>query len=436
MSRLYISAGKIFKKVQAKRASIKTLALNAGNGKQKIFALVSETSKYANVIRRIVATVPEFKETDQSVLYIMLYEHLFGKGIKGGGSIKRLIKKYDNTLKESLEKIRKEKNVSNDIELLPEKLRGRGKTNKPRYIRLNTLLMKDSDERFMELVKQYDAKKDEHVPNLYVFPPNTGKYLHDHELVKNGHLILQDKSSCFPAYILADRIDLKDARVIDACAAPGNKTSHLAAMLNNRVREIVAFDKDSKRLELLSRRMMEAGANSVKPQLQDFLQTSGRDYIDVRAILLDPSCSGSGMERHNETYDPERLKNLAEFQKKCLRHALSFPNVQRVTYSTCSIYQEENEDVVKEILQDEEVCANFKLIPALPSWKRRGLLCEGLTKHESECLIRVDPEKDLGGGFFVACFHRKKKKRKRLSKKRREKLRERKRRLLETEEGE
>jgi 25S rRNA (cytosine2278-C5)-methyltransferase len=428
MSRLYISAGKILDKVSRKRASIKTLALNGKhNGKQKIYALVAETHKYADVIERLIESCgTELKETNESVLRIMIFEHLFGKGIKGGGALKRLILKYDKNLRETLSKIKKEKNVKNNIELLPENLRGRGKSNRPRYVRVNTLLMKVSDDRFLKLVKAHGARKDEHVPNVYKFPPNTD--LHDHILVRDGCLILQDKSSCFPAYVLTDTLDVRDGTVIDACAAPGNKTSHLASILSGRLGdgEIVAFDKDPKRLELLTRRMKEAGASSVvRTKLQDFLQTE-LNNDNVRAVLLDPSCSGSGMRHSDTSYDPERLKHLSAFQKRCLKHALSFPNVRRVTYSTCSVYREENEDVVIEVLK--EFGSDFKLIPCIPKWERRGLMdCEGLTKEQSKCLLRVDPEKDLIGGFFVACFQRKKKKRKRLSKKRREKKR---RRLL------
>ncbi|KDO73576.1 hypothetical protein CISIN_1g0135151mg, partial [Citrus sinensis] len=84
----------------------------------------------------------------------------------------------------------------------------------------------------------------------------------------------------------------------------------------------------------------------------------------VRAILLDPSCSGSGTAAERldhllpshasgHTADPtemERLNKLSAFQKKALRHALSFPGVERVVYSTCSIHQVENEDVIKSVL--------------------------------------------------------------------------------------
>jgi len=70
-----------------------------------------------------------------------------------------------------------------------------------------------------------------------------------------------------------------------------------------------------------------------------------------------------------------------------------------VTYSTCSIHEEENEGVVQAALKAQE---KFRLIQALPEWKRRGLtVFEG-----AENCIRTVPEEDKTHGFFVACFER------------------------------
>ena len=75
----------------------------------------------------------------------------------------------------------------------------------------------------------------------------------------------------------------------------------------------------------------------------------------MRAILLDPSCSGSGMaSRLDHFMDAEddseegrrRLQKLSDFQKQALLHAFSFPQVRHVVYSTCSVHNEENEHVL------------------------------------------------------------------------------------------
>jgi len=90
-------------------------------------------------------------------------------------------------------------------------------------------------------------------PFLQVF--GAGTDLHDHSLVTNGKAILQDKASCFPAHALRPA---KGAHVIDACAAPGNKTSHAAAMLGAGKGRVYAFEVDPRRCRLLNSRMEQA----------------------------------------------------------------------------------------------------------------------------------------------------------------------------------
>ena len=323
-------------------------------------------------------------------------------------------------------------------------------------------------------------KDDEHIPNLLLFPP--GSDLHDHPLVKSGALILQDKASCFPVHVLLGKEGGREGRreewwvgdVIDACAAPGNKTSHAAALLQEQATEaaaaaaaaagggcqtggsaprpasvssvVYALDRDRHRLDVLRERvigLMGAKGGLVVPLLQDFLAVNqqqqlhqqsegkggggkkgkrgkmgvegGREggmegrFREVRAIMLDPSCSGSGMiksmERRVEEEEEEgnerkkggrkqwtprdlngggkkgkegeeeegeeeeeerrstkavikdggatqRLRALSQFQFKALVKALvDFPMVNRVVYSTCSIHVEENEMVVAAALE-------------------------------------------------------------------------------------
>ena len=128
------------------------------------------------------------------------------------------------------------------------------------------------------------------LPELLVFPAQTD--LHDHPLYQAGHLILQDKASCLPAMLLAPP---PGSHVIDACAAPGNKTSHLAALLKNQGK-IFAFDQDAKRLASMATLLARAGVSCCELAEQDFLAVSPSDqrYCQVQYILLDPSCSGSG----------------------------------------------------------------------------------------------------------------------------------------------
>lgn len=101
---------------------------------------------------------------------------------------------------------------------------------------------------------------DKHLYDMLVFHQKTD--FHAHPLYTSGNIILQDKASCFPAHVCNPP---KDVHAIDACAAPGNKTSHLSALMKN-TGKIWAFDLDNRRLELLKKLTKKAGCKSKSQQ--------------------------------------------------------------------------------------------------------------------------------------------------------------------------
>mmetsp|Transcript_36617 Transcript_36617/g.146352 ORF Transcript_36617/g.146352 Transcript_36617/m.146352 type:complete len:145 (+) Transcript_36617:967-1401(+) len=128
--------------------------------------------------------------------------------------------------------------------------------------------------------------------------------------------------------------------VLDACAAPGNKTTHLASILSSMGSTIrpcvLALDRDEKRFQILKDRVKNAGAEDlVQCTRTDFLSIdpASKPFCDVKAIVLDPSCSGSGLvnrvsvSKSSDEEHVKRLDKLAHVQKLLLKHALSFPNV-------------------------------------------------------------------------------------------------------------
>ncbi|KAH7354145.1 S-adenosyl-L-methionine-dependent methyltransferase [Plectosphaerella cucumerina] len=279
---------------------------------------------------------------------------------------------------------------------------------------------------------------DEHVPNLVAVTP--GVDLTKTEAYRSGALILQDKASCFPAYLLDPHAEHGD--VIDSCAAPGNKTTHLAAIMSTHAPDvpgakkptIYAFERDDRRALTLEKMVKTAGS---KPMTriglgQDFLDVdpNADTYKDVGALLLDPSCSGSGIvgrdsmpelhlptavgnketktkpaadsrkrKREDTTTAPSpvlvdddgntttlsrhdlqtRLNALAGFQLTLLQHAMTFPSARRITYSTCSIHAEENEHVVLRALASDvarrrgwRVLPRGEQVTGMREWPVRG----------------------------------------------------------------
>jgi len=169
---------------------------------------------------------------------------------------------------------------------------------------------------------------DPHIPNLLIF--NSNAKLHQNEAYLTGKLILQDKASCMPAVVLVAE---EYGDFIDATAAPGNKTSHLSALMRNKG-TLFAFERDASRFKVLGKMLKKAGCKNVTSVNVDFLTTNPRDskYENVTHILLDPSCSGSGivnrldhlLESEAQTEDDtgERLDKLAAFQLSMIEHAM------------------------------------------------------------------------------------------------------------------
>jgi putative methyltransferase len=272
---------------------------------------------------------------------------------------------------------------------------------------------------------------DAFVPNLLVFP--VGTQFQSHPMYLDGSIILQDKASCLPPLALKPR---KGRAILDACAAPGMKTSLLASLIE-KDGIIYAIEKGTKRFETLKRMMELYGINSadkhcVQPIHNDFTNINPEDseYKDVEYILVDPSCSGSGMtgrvetdlqlfqSNESSTQQDERLQTLSYFQTKLLCHAMKFPNVKRIVYSTCSLYSQENEDVVAAALeynnnssQDDSDRSHrriFRVKEALPDWPHR---LENQNYDWASKCITSSLQEDGTDGFFVAVLERVKSKR-------------------------
>lgn len=422
---LYAAAAAVLEGLENRKGSLKGLVYTSSFQNVKpLYALVCETQRYSAVLDAVIASAGLLraeKKLRPHLAKVLVYELLLGKGFRGGGGRwKPLLGRHQARLKAELARLKVHRGVSRNEDLLEAGSRPGPASQVPRFVRVNTLKTcpDDAVDYFKRKGFSYQGRassledlralKGKHffldplLPELLVFPAQTD--LHEHPLYQAGHLILQDKASCLPAMLLAPP---PGSHVIDACAAPGNKTSHLAALLKNQGK-IFAFDLDAKRLASMATLLARAGVSCCELTEEDFLAVSPSDtrYARVQYILLDPSCSGSGMlsrqleEPGAEPPSKERLCALAAFQLRALRHALTFPTVQRLVYSTCSLSQEENEDVVREALQQSS--GAFRLVPVLPSWPHRGL---GTFPGAEHCL-RASPTTTLTGGFFIAVIER------------------------------
>jgi putative methyltransferase len=355
MSRQYMNASKAVTAIMTSSGSLKSYCNRNKVGKTD-YALICQTLKYVDVLEalfRMSEMSAETLDVNPGALFVYCYELLFGAGkIQGGGAVKRRLMEHAPSLRESLTKYLKIRGVTSHQDLIDSHFTEHAQM--PIYVRINTLKPGSANGlKDMKCIHE-EASMDKHIPNLVVLPAGT-KRTGELDRVKSSDWIIQDKASCMPSQILADVWCGGD--LIDACAAPGNKTSHLAALIMESGRgdavKILAFDKSEVRWKLLRDRMTKAAAVNVSPTNADFLAVDVNDplYSNVTAALVDPSCSGSGVVRaidrvyervrdglnHTEEVPAERLNQLRTFQIKAILKAMSFPKVNHVVYSTCSI---------------------------------------------------------------------------------------------------
>lgn len=428
----YFEAAGVLDKLDAKRGSIKGLiATVVEKNRKRTAALVIETLKYKQVLCDVIDASNLLKEerkkiTSRNLALVLVHDLLLANGIQAGdGAVKQAVFRHKTRLNSEFQKIKVKRGAKSAGELART---GDVRADSiPRYVRVNSTCwtteqaVKTFISRGYSLSGPFEDKgfsRDPHIENLLLFPPDT--QFVDDPLYTDGKIILQDKASCFPAYILAPPPQ-DDSVVIDATAAPGNKTSHLCAMMNNKGK-LFAFERDRKRFATLRTMLSRARCKNVEPVNADFLTVPPDDvrYAAVTHILLDPSCSGSGIVNRLDHLlqsdigkpgeEDARLQKLAGFQLLMIRHAMKFPSVRRIVYSTCSVHAVENERVVREALKAEECLeGRFRLAPptmVLPSWQRRGLPDEMDSPDDAASLIRCSPGDDATNGFFVALFIR------------------------------
>ena len=240
------------------------------------------------------------------------------------------------------------------------------------------------------------AKRSEYVPEcIYLLSgqaARTGAF-------RNGLITIQDESSMLPATVLNP---LPGMKVLDMCAAPGGKTTHIAEKMNNEG-SILATDLHPKKLDLIEENTARLGLTIVQTAPIDGRQAA--DYLKAEeydAILVDAPCSGLGVMRRKPdikyTKREEDLQSLQTIQLNILKNAVQLLKVGgKLVYSTCTVDKEENEGTVKAFL------ANHPEMEAVTLEN----LPEQLRTKQQDGMLQVFPQ-DIGSdGFFVAAFIKK-----------------------------
>ena len=175
--------------------------------------------------------------------------------------------------------------------------------------------------------------------------------------LESGHCYIQDPSTLFACQLLDPR---PGEKILDACAAPGGKTSYLAQLMQNRG-TIIACDRDPERLRILEDNVARLGTTIVHAIYHDWLRDDLLKQIasigPFDRVLVDAPCTNTGVIRRRldvrwrlRSEDFSRMPN----EQFIITHAglrLLKPGGVLV-YSTCSLEQEENEHVVRRLLSE------------------------------------------------------------------------------------
>ena len=213
------------------------------------------------------------------------------------------------------------------------------------------------------------------------------------KLYENGAIYLQSLSSMLPPLILNPK---EDAHILDMCAAPGSKTTQLAALTNNKAC-ITACEFDKIRAERLKYNLNKLGTSRVTVLVKDSRNLD--EFFRFDTIMLDAPCSGSGTvllnEESKQVFNQKVIDKCQKRQISLLKKGLSMLNKNGVlVYSTCSILKEENEQVLKACLNN-----NFELLPIDKEKYDLPYL------PSLENTITIAPT-ELYEGFFVAKIRR------------------------------
>ncbi|KAH8318026.1 hypothetical protein KR074_000763 [Drosophila pseudoananassae] len=412
----YRATAKILKAAVEQHKSIKTLIFEEKHARVRslhvVLRLYSENRGAVDNAIEETGLLKDNPNLDPSLAKVLVTELIFGrKQLNGESKPVQKVRSYEEKLKQAIS------------------VAGIEKKPNPRYVRINTNLyslsealeyLASEDWRRKELpadasyadflaavktLEEDEFMTDMHVEGVLVFHHKWFHYWSSHEFVKEKKFILQNKATCLAAELLAPP---SGSTVLDMCAAPGMKTLHLCNVMKNKGR-IYAVEQSRERYQVLCNITSEAGCDIVTPIFADALKMDAEKCPEVEYILVDPSCSGNGMQSRmsvcDEEKDDKRLFKLAGLQVKILNHAMTaFPNVKRIAYCTCSLYKEENEAVVKRCLQ---VNPSFKLLSCKKAlrnkWQNVGdTEFAKIGKNVLYCL----PDSDMTDGIFLALFEK------------------------------
>jgi 16S rRNA (cytosine967-C5)-methyltransferase len=227
--------------------------------------------------------------------------------------------------------------------------------------------------------------------------------MHGSPLWRDGAFVAQSRAAMLVARTLAPRAG---DRVLDLCAAPGGKTTHLAALMGGDG-EVVAVERNRRRSGALARTVERLGAKNVRVDVAD-AAAERPEGASFDRVLVDPPCSGLGTLQARADLRwrvaPDAVAEMAQSQAAILAAGANALRPDGVlVYSTCTVSQTENEHVIAAFLNSHPDFSLDDLSAELP-----GLAASSpgpLSDYEDRTVLTL-PHRDNTAGFFIARLRR------------------------------
>lgn len=226
------------------------------------------------------------------------------------------------------------------------------------YLRTNTLKI-TRDELIEKLEKENIKASKVNVVEEAIKVENL-KDIENNSLYKEGLFTVQDISSMLVGKVMNPK---ENSLVLDVCSAPGGKTTHMATLMNN-TGQVVSRDIYEHKLKLIKASCKRLSLTNVDVQEYDGLSLDKESVGKFDYVLADVPCSGLGIIRRKPEIkykEKEEFRDLPPIQKKILENASKYVKKGgTLIYSTCTIQDSENIDIINEFLQKNK---NFELAP-------------------------------------------------------------------------
>ena len=261
------------------------------------------------------------------------------------------------------------------------------------YIRVNTL--KTSRDELIELLEKQDVKCEKVSFIDEAIKVNNLKNIENNELYKKGFFTVQDISSMLVGKVLNPK---ENSQVIDICSAPGGKTTHIATLMNN-TGKVVSRDIYDHKINLIKNSVNRLGLKNVTVELFDALNLDKESVDKFDYVLADVPCSGLGIIKRKPEIkykEKDEFKDLPKLQKAILQNASKYVKVGgTLVYSTCTVQDNENIEVVESFLQSNKRFEFEKI--------------ENINvdlENEDKGYIKIYPNVHGMDGFFIAKLKR------------------------------